>query len=437
MTMFKITPFMILTGWFFLTLMAVLPARANDTAEIHTEDEAFKAVFENPGDLILNFRLVIIQLRNQNIKGAVATLERILTLSRNNSQAQSLLAGAQYMLGNLSEARPMAETLLLNPGATETQKTEASALLALIDTAEDTYDISGVVTFGGGVVDNPEGGSVGNRSITGFEYTKRANAHSFLTSSIALNITGKLVAQLPESLSLGVTASRRDMDGYSLGDITSFGVSGRYLKTFTDHQLAFLGSYTNTSIDDRTYLDTFSLQVSDSYILSSEWAFAASARISQNSFHNSFDPGLARKPSEKNGSVLSVSWQAVRSFSDYQVSLSVDASDADRRRSYHAKSGRGISANIRRQLFGGTASAGLRHEQAKYKGANPSFQNLQREDKTTTATASFAIGLKSALPMLDQSPRVHFSIRYGKTTSNIDEFSKYAGEAALLLVQPI
>ena len=59
-----------------------------------SEDEAFAAVFENPADLLLNFRLASAQIRNGNLKGAVATLERILTLSPDNSQAQSLWQGA-------------------------------------------------------------------------------------------------------------------------------------------------------------------------------------------------------------------------------------------------------------------------------------------------------------------------------------------------------
>lgn len=437
MTMRKITVFRILTLGIFLMLTAVTPAKANDDARLLTEDEAFAAVFENPGNLILNFQLVISQLRNQNIKGAVATLERILTLSQNNSKAQALLAGAQYRLGNLAEARRMAETLLLNPTASETQKAEITDLLSLIDNAEENYDISGAITFGGGVVDNPEGGSIGNRSITGFEYTKRANAHSFLTTSVALNVTGKLVSQLPESFSIGVTANRRDMDGYSLGDITSLGISGRYLKSFTDHQMTFTGTFFNTSIDDRTYLDTFSLQLSDSYIPSPDWALAATARISQNNFHNSFDPSLVNKPSEKNGSVLAISGRAVRVFNTYQIALTVDGSDADRRKAYHAKSSRGIGAEIIKEHFGGIASAGLRHEVSKYKEANPSFQHRQREDKTTTATASFSIGLTPILPSLDHPPRIRFSVRYGKTKSTIDEFSKYAGEALVLFVQPI
>ena len=59
--------------------------------EVITEREAFDAVFSNPASLILNFQLVGAQLRAGNVKGGSATLERILTLSRNNSEAQALV----------------------------------------------------------------------------------------------------------------------------------------------------------------------------------------------------------------------------------------------------------------------------------------------------------------------------------------------------------
>jgi len=434
--MVKFSVFSAFAAGISLTCLAATPVRANDAPPL-TEDEAFAAVFENPGDLILNFQLVISQLREQNIKGAVATLERILTLSHNNSQAQALLAGAQFRLGNLAEARRMAEILLLNPAATETQKTEISELLSLIDNAEKSYNITGVVTVGGGVADNPEGGSIGNRSITGFEYSKRANAHSFLTSSVALNITSNLVSQLPESLSFGVTASARDMEDYSLGDITSLGLNGRYLKTFADRQLTFLGTYLNTSIDDRTYLDTFSLQVTDTFIPAPDWALATSARISQHSFHDSFDTSLANKPSEKNGTSISLSGRIVHAAGLYQMAMTLNGAEDDRRQEYHAKKSRGIGVELSRQFFGGIASIGLDHEMAEYKAANPAFQLRQRKDEISTVTAGFAIGLKSFLPGLDQPPRLRFSVNYGKTSSNIAEFSKYSGEALVLLVQPI
>ena len=92
----------------------VFSAMANESPDLPSEDEAFAAVFENPADLLLNFRLASAQIRNGNLKGAVATLERILTLSPDNSQAQSLLAGAQFRLGNTAESRRFAELLLAN-----------------------------------------------------------------------------------------------------------------------------------------------------------------------------------------------------------------------------------------------------------------------------------------------------------------------------------
>jgi len=420
----------------FLATLAAVPAQANDATPTLTEDEAFAAVFENPGDLMLNFQLVVTQLRHQNFKGAIATLERILSLSRNNSQAQALLAGAQFRLGNIAEARRMAEILLRNPLASETEKAEISELLALIDDAEQAFDITGVFTLGGGIADNPEGGSIGNRSVTGFEYSKRADAHSFLTTSVALNITGNLVAQLPENFTLGISASQRDMMDYDLGDITSLGLSGRYLKTFADHQVTVLGAFLTTSIDDRTYLDTSSIQVTDTYIPAPDWALATTARLARNSFHNSFDETQASKPSGKNSTVSSLSWRVVRSVGRHQVGAMLDLADSDARLNYHAKTSRKLGADFSTPIFGGIMSVGLGHEVHRHKAGNPSFMQIRREDETISATVSYTIGLTTRLPHLEQPPRLSLSMKYGKTSSNIDEFSKYAGDAQIRVVQP-
>ena len=170
--------------------------------EVITEREAFDAVFSNPASLILNFQLVGAQLRAGNVKGASATLERILTLSRNNSEAQALLANTQHQLGNVAEARRMATLLLENPDATETQKQNIQTLLERIDDAERLFDIDGVVSIGGGITDNIEGASIGNDALASDTfseggYSKRGTSRRFHSRSVSFNVTGRFLAQLP------------------------------------------------------------------------------------------------------------------------------------------------------------------------------------------------------------------------------------------------
>ena len=90
------------------TLVPLSHSWAQETVQV-TEEEAFEAVFADPGNILLNFQLASIQLRNGNLKEAAGTLERILILLPDNAEAQSLLAAVQLRLGNKPEAQRLSE----------------------------------------------------------------------------------------------------------------------------------------------------------------------------------------------------------------------------------------------------------------------------------------------------------------------------------------
>ena len=62
------------------------------------------AVFENPTDLEINFKLLEEQTRVGDLRGAAATLDRILLLDPDSKLARVLLAEVQFNLGNLATA---------------------------------------------------------------------------------------------------------------------------------------------------------------------------------------------------------------------------------------------------------------------------------------------------------------------------------------------
>jgi len=82
-----------------------------------TEEELFEQVFDNPQSLELNFKLARIQLKNGNLKGAAASLERILVRFENESTAQLLLARINRQLKNFTEADRLYNQIISNPNA--------------------------------------------------------------------------------------------------------------------------------------------------------------------------------------------------------------------------------------------------------------------------------------------------------------------------------
>lgn len=420
----------------FLCLGIMAPAVATATETPITEDQAFAAVFENPADLMLNFRLVGIQLLNGNIKGAVATLERILTLSADNSEAQSLLAGAQYRLGNIAESRRLAGQLLNNPNATANQKKDIAGLLAMIDEADKRFSVNGVLSIGGGITDNPDGGSIGNKAHGGGELSKRANAHAYQTVNASFNVTGKFIAQLPEQMSIGLAASSRDMENYNLGDTNSYALNTRYMKTFNNMRVNLGASTTAMMLDGRQYLDIHSVYASTRHVLPANFSGQFTGNVTRNIYRNSFDRSLARPASEKTGTTSTVSAKVMRSFSSFQLGLGLTASEADARRQYNARESFDYLADASFLLFDGIATVGVKYNTSTYQKGHPDYGNTVRDDETSTVMASYSIGIGRYVKLFDREPRLNFSASYSKTKSTIANFSKYAGQGQVLIVQP-
>jgi tetratricopeptide (TPR) repeat protein len=131
------------------------------------EDKIFEKVYKNPDSLPLNLELAQIQLRNGNLKGAAATLGRILEFYPNEAIAQLLLAQTESNLGNYVEAKEYFRAVVNNPSAKPEQTANAQKSLdALID-SERLWRYGAQLQAGVGGAMNPLNSS---RYITIFGY---------------------------------------------------------------------------------------------------------------------------------------------------------------------------------------------------------------------------------------------------------------------------
>ena len=94
-------------------------------------DAVFNKVYEHPDSLPLNLQLALAQLQIGNLKGASATLDRILALYPGEVQAQLLLGQTENRLGNTVEAKAYFQEVLDNPKATALQKEAAKKKRAI------------------------------------------------------------------------------------------------------------------------------------------------------------------------------------------------------------------------------------------------------------------------------------------------------------------
>ena len=116
------------------------------------------AVFENPTDLEINFKLLEEQTRVGDLRGAAATLDRILLLDPGSKLARVLLAEVQFNLGNLATA----ETALISLRDDETTPPDmlerVEKNLNAIRDAQSPWRYSASFSVARGSAENPRGG---------------------------------------------------------------------------------------------------------------------------------------------------------------------------------------------------------------------------------------------------------------------------------------
>jgi tetratricopeptide (TPR) repeat protein len=119
------------------------------------EDKIFEAVYKNPDSLPLNLALAQVQLRNGNLKGAAATLGRILESYPNEAIAQLLLAQTEARLGNNVEAKEYFRAVVNNPSAKPDQTANAQKSLDALIESEKFWRYGAQLQAGVGGAMNP------------------------------------------------------------------------------------------------------------------------------------------------------------------------------------------------------------------------------------------------------------------------------------------
>jgi hypothetical protein len=186
------------------------------------ETATYAQVLANPDDTQLNYRFARAQIRAGDLKGAAATLERILLINPDLADVRLLYAVVLYRLDDLSEAKRELETLQ-KAALTPAEKKERDEYAASVDGRMKKTHLSG-------------------RLSAGFEYDSNRNASPS---------TGLLLFQgqpLPVS---GLSAQRDDTAILTQANVTA------------SRDLAH-GNEVFTSLDyyraDQTLLKTLNLQ---------------------------------------------------------------------------------------------------------------------------------------------------------------------------------
>lgn len=188
------------------------------------EDKIFEEVYKNPESLLLNLALAQSQLRNGNIKGAAATLSRILEYYPNEAIAQLLLAQTEARIGNIVEAKEYFRAVLNNPSAKPDQTANAQKSLDALMDSEKLWRYGAQLQAGVGGALNPLNSSK-YITIFGFDFPTNANTNHYDTTSIYFaSATIEHVIESQSNHSIILSASSFNQQ-YRTNDLANLGVN--------------------------------------------------------------------------------------------------------------------------------------------------------------------------------------------------------------------
>ena len=414
-------------------------ASAAEISSSEAEDRLFSAVFADPTNLVLNFKLAGAQLANGNIKGAIGTLERILTLSPGNNQAQILLAEANLRTGNTTEGRRMLSIVVANPKATQAERGRAQDILARLDSISERFVISSVLLISNGISDNPEGGSVSNLAEIGPSgsinggFSKRANHESFLTVSGNVSLVMKLESQREESVTFGFSGLRKDFTNYDEGDLTILGVNSRYSRALERGVVNTALGIDRIDVNDKHHLDSYTASVGYSETFLGRWTGDIGLTIGRNVFKKRGASAAGEKTSKSGG----INLRLVRSFEDFQLGGKYGYSRSHARVASESKKTHSGGVFVSSNFFSGISSVSYDISQVSFAAPDVAYNADEvRRDKTHSIGVNYLLGLSSLDVPRGTESRLSFAAKYGKSKSTIANFTKYSGEISLTLIKP-
>jgi hypothetical protein len=196
-------------------------------------DTVFDKVYEHPDSLPLNLQLALAQLQIGNLKGASATLDRILALYPGEVQAKLLLGQTENRLGNTVEAKAYFQEILNSPDATALQKEAAQKELAVVIENERLWKYSGTLQAGIGRSMNPLNSSK-YLTILGFNIGNPSYSASYATTYMYYgSVSFERSLETQSNDSMVVTLSRFNQQYQNSNPEVNYGLANLGINTAT------------------------------------------------------------------------------------------------------------------------------------------------------------------------------------------------------------
>ena len=211
-------------------------------------------LFQNPSDLELNFRVMQAQIKEGNLEGAEATLERVLFIDPQSTIARVLLADIQIQLGKFVSAKRILDDLINDPYTPDQTKIRAAGLSEQIEDGLDTTVISGGYSIYAGQTENAFGRSKDDEILLlnlPLENTTKDKSDQFYGYRVFLSVSEELDYQTPTQISAGISYSGRDTHDPARSDVESLTANFALLRADNYRfNIGGFGSYTDVGKQD-------------------------------------------------------------------------------------------------------------------------------------------------------------------------------------------
>lgn len=239
---------------------------------------AKKGIFENvlgdPGNLELNFLLFKKQLAENNIKGATATLERVLLTDPNSKLARVMYAQLKLRMGNRTEGIRNLNQIVQDETASVDMRKNAASLRDGVKRAEqmNTRNMPrkkfvSRLKLGGGLAENALGSSE-ETQITFFDNDFLNSVpnidESFTTAQLDVTYTPDLGLGSNQLLQLYVSNQIKDFKDLNRYDLTLTTLGMSYNKGLGENNLKTLGlsaSVTDINLSWHNYATIYNASI--------------------------------------------------------------------------------------------------------------------------------------------------------------------------------
>ena len=238
----------------FYPAQAQINAVINESTIVESVSDLMDALFQDPTNLQLNFRVMQAQIAEGNLEGAEATLDRVLILDPDSTLAKILIADIKIKLGKFSSARLILDQLITDPATPGQTRDRAEELAAQINEAIDPVKVRGGYAIYAGITGNAYGRSEEGEILfgdTAFSNTTKKGNDNFMGFFAYVTSSRELEFQTPTTFEYGASVTGRETHDPVLSDTQTVTVNATF-KRSGNHALSagVSAGYSSVNTDD-------------------------------------------------------------------------------------------------------------------------------------------------------------------------------------------